>query len=156
MSSIPKSLNFSEEELTRIEIPVTLNFPTGTRRFILREANGDIACRYRNYFVKRTTLVDGKPSNISEIADIGPLLIHWCIQEVLEKEDGTTQLLGPPSLDEIRGWKPSILSKLQKTIEDISELGSADETLEELFKQREELNEKITELEKNGDPSKND
>lgn len=156
MSDLPASLTFSVDELTRKEIPVTLNFPTGARHFILKEANGDIACKYKNYFVKRTTLKDGKPSNISEIADIGPLLIHWCIQETLTKEDGTIQLLGPPKLDDIRSWPSHVLTKLQDTIEEMSELGNSEESLEELIKQRDELNKKIKELEENGDSAKND
>ena len=143
------SLIFTDtQDTTLIELPVQID----KRHFLLREANGDIACKYRNALIKRVTFgPQGNAQSIDGLADIEPLLISWCLIEVAVDEVGqpTAERIGPPSLSDIRSWKPRILKHLYEEAKRISELDEDERTLPQLLKEKEAIEEKIAELEKN-------
>lgn len=130
-------------DITPQEIPVTV----GGKKYVLREATGDAACRYRNALLKSTKLgPEGKPSHIDGMADVEPLLVSLCLYEKTDPE----RLV---ALHLVRSWPSRIQKALFAKVKEISELDERD-TAETLEKQLAETQRKLAEL-KNGDAAKN-
>lgn len=102
-------LNF--DSIERVQVEVTI----GDDRYVLKEATGDAACRYRNSILRATKLgPEGKPSSIDGIVDSEPLLVSLCL---FTAEDNK-----PVPLSTVRSWPNRIVKKLYETAEHISEL----------------------------------
>jgi hypothetical protein len=130
-------------ELT--EVPVRVN---GVE-YVLREATGDVACKYRNAITKQTTLTESQDESrtikVGNIADSEPYLVHLCL---FDTENNNVPL------SKVRSWPPKVVSALYNRAKEISELDQ-DEDVESLIKQRDKLNQQIAKLQKE-DPAKNE
>lgn len=128
-----KELDFND--LSVIELPVKV---TG-KNYILKEASGDAACKYRNSMLACTKLgPDGKPVSVNGIADCEPSLVASCLFEVTEKN---TQV--PVPLAMIRSWPDRVQKKLAETVKKVSGMETSEENEETLKKQIGELQEKL-------------
>jgi len=133
-----ESLSF---DLSLIEIPVTI----GERAYILREASGDAACKYRNALLSCTDLDPntGKPVRITGMANVEPLLVSLCL---FYEDTGASVPLGV-----IKSWPSRILKSLFEKTKDISDLGEEtdEEELEKAIKLVEDSKKKKEETAKN-------
>lgn len=112
------SLNF--DGFTLVEIPVTIL----GKKYLIREASGDAACKYRNAVFKSTTMgPDGKPVKIEGLADVQPLLVSLCLY--LVGENGEVGQLVPLSV--VRSWPDRIIRPLFQEIKRISVLDDTDD-----------------------------
>lgn len=104
-----------------IVIPVKLKDKDGELKdYELREANGDVACRWRNAILQRTTLgPDGKPSSLGAIADTEPILVSLCLFEA-----GTNRNV---PVGTIRQWPSKVQKALFEKAKEISELDDDEE-----------------------------
>lgn len=126
--------------------PIQLKVRIGAQEYILREASGDAACRYRNALLECTELdSDGKPKVLRNLANTETLLVSLC----LFTKDGK-----PVPEATIRSWPARIVKRLFEQAKLISELDEST-TLDGLRAQREALDERIRQLEKEGEPVKN-
>ena len=131
------------EDLARIEVPVTV----GSQQYVLREANGDTACKFQNARVARYEYNDeGKLVRLRDTADLEPFLVSLC----LFMQDGVT----PVSEVTIRSWPGKIQGKLYDRAKEISGLDET-EDLATLEKQLANLQNRIDKMKKVGDPLKN-
>lgn len=138
------SLDFSL--INPVELPVIV----GDKKYILREASGDAACKYRNNLLKSTKMSpDGKVQSVEGLADIEPFLVSLCLFEVTEKGDK------PVALHTIRSWPNRVQKALFEEAKRISYLDDI-ETVESLNKQIDELTKRRDALAvSKEDPSKN-
>ncbi len=127
-------------DITPIVVSVTIN----QERYELREATGDVACRYRNALLKCTQLgPEGKPQKIEGMADIEPFLVSMC----LFKENGAAV-----NAAVVRAWPSHVLKKLFETAKEISKLDE-DETVESLEKQKAAIEKQLAKLREGNDPN---
>jgi len=113
------------DDLTPTEVPVYL----AGKSYILREASGDAACKYRNAMLACTRLgPDGKPSSIQGMADIEPLLVSMCLYNA---EEGDKSFGKCVPLNIIRSWPSRVQKSLYDKVKEISEIGEEDEEGEE-------------------------
>lgn len=107
------ALDFND--LSPIEVPVSID----GRSYILREATGDAACRYRNALLACTQLgPEGKPSSVKGMADAEPLLVSLCLFD-----DAGKPVSGPT----IRKWPARVLKALFDKATEISQLGEEED-----------------------------
>lgn len=117
-------LNF--DDLALIEVPVSI----GDKRYLLREASGNVACKYRNALLNCTVLgPEGKPQTVRNMADVEPLLVSLCLFQLLEQPDGTVKER-PAQLADVRGWPNRIVKALFERAKEISELDEEEEEQE--------------------------
>jgi len=102
---------------TLIEIPVRI----GTRKFVLREADGETGVAYVNRQMNSMKVKDGKVSGLGNVAELGPFLLSRCLWEVI---DGGEQLV---SEQEIKTWKHTVVTKLIERCKKISDIDQRDE-----------------------------
>lgn len=136
-----EELNFDDISLK--EIPVSIE----RKKYVLREATGDTACRYRNAVLHCTELgPEGSPATIKGLADVEPFLVSLCLFETCLDERGnpTSERSVPVSV--IRKWPSRVQKALFERAKEISELSEEEEDLESLTKKRKEVNEKIVKL----------
>lgn len=125
-------LNFVD--LTLKEIPVTI----GAEQYVLREANGDASCKYRNKQMSCAQLgPDGRPVKMIGMADCDPFLVSMCLFNSSGK---------PVSEQKVRSWPVQIQIELAKAVKELSGMDSTDD-LASLRKQRDDLDKRIRELE---------
>jgi hypothetical protein len=130
-------------ELDIVEVPITV----GGTKYVLREASGDAACKYRNAMLNCTELgPDGKPSRMGNMADTEPLLVSLC----LFRADNDK----PVALEVVRSWPNRVVSKIYDKAKELSEIDQ-DDSLDGLLKQKEVLDRKIQVL-MSEDPAKNE
>ena len=127
MSDVP---NFND--LTPIEVVV----PIDGKSYTLREASGVAATRYANAKLERMTLKDGKPVSLKGMADTESLLVSFCLFDAANN---------PVPLATIQAWPNRVGSWLFDEAKKISNIDQ-EESLADLTKQRDELNEKIAKL----------
>jgi hypothetical protein len=107
---------FDFSDIVPAEVPVSY----GGRHFILREASGDAAARYRNALLKSTKLTDGKVSSMEGMADVEPLLVSLCLWEINPAGAGVKE--GPVSLGFIRSMPARIVKALFEKVKVMSDL----------------------------------
>jgi len=101
-------LNF--DDLTPIEIPVRIQ----GKNYVLREASGDAACRYRNAVLACAQLTpEGKAVSVRNLADVEPLLVSLCLFD----EKGN-----PVSVNQVRKWPARVVKALYEKAKEISDL----------------------------------
>lgn len=146
MSESEQGMVFGEESLVLKQIPITM----GKARYILREADGDTACRYQNANLERVQYSnDGKLVNIRGGADVQPFLISLCLFETDEKgevrvSDHTKKEMRV-SIETIRKWPNPVMRRLFNWVKENSDLGEEEETVEKLRKKLEEAEKKEAE-----------
>lgn len=147
-----EDVNMDGEEEERLDfsaikvrkIPVTV----GKKEFVLYEASGEAAVRYRNAVIRCSTFgPEGKLERADNIASTELLLVQMCLR---------TKAGHAVPDKTIKGWPNRVFKAIFRKAAEISELTADEEGLPELLKQREELDEKIAELEEKGDPAKNE
>ncbi len=132
-------------DLTPITVPVTI----GGKKYVLKEASGDAAVKYRNCLLKATKLgPEGKPSSIDGMADAEPLLVSLCLFQIATSVnklgDAVTAEL-PVPIHVVRGWKNQVQKGLFARIKEISDLDE-NETKEILEKRLAETQRKLDAL----------
>lgn len=95
------------EDLTPIEVPVKIE----GKSYILREASGDAACKWRNAQLRAARMERGKLANIGNLADCEPLLVSLCLFEVIDANRSITRNVPQQT---IRNWP----SRVQKALYD--------------------------------------
>ncbi len=134
------SNDFNFDDLSVTEVPVSY----GGIKYILREASEDVAAAYRNASIAGAKLEDGKlvemPGNI---AGVQALLVSRCLFPITGEGEVSTK---PVPQKVVGGWPSRVVKPLFEKVKEISELDE-EEDLEALFKQRDKLNERISELE---------
>jgi hypothetical protein len=133
------ALNF--DDLSPVEIPVKLS----NKEYVLREASGDAAVKWRNAQVRAARMVDGKVSGVGDIADSEPLLVSLCMWEVTTVS-GTRREV-PVPLHVVRSWPARVVSTLFEKIKEISGLEGT-ETEETIRKRIAADSRKIREMRK--------
>lgn len=107
------------DDITRKEIPVRV----GTTDYVLREANGTAATRYRNAMFSQAVLGEnGKPQSLKDIGNLEPLLVHLCL---FEKATGKNV-----PMQTIMEWPAYVQRKLFAKAKEISRLEDDDEKTE--------------------------
>lgn len=137
MGEIKKSeLNFEDLEPRQEEVPID------GKKYLLKEASGDAACKWRNALLKATKLSpDGKVATMDGMADTEPLLVSMCLFEM-----GDNGGLKVVSLNKVRNWPHRVQRALFERAKEISELHEAGDSIEALEKQVEVLQERISKL----------
>jgi hypothetical protein len=129
----PKNLNF--DDLSPVEVPVSVR----GKRYTLREATGDAACKWRNAQLAATELgPDGKVMRVKGLADLEPMLVSLCLFD----EQGK-----PVPAATVREWPARVIKAVYDECKRISQLDEAAETADDLKKQRDELDKRIAKLE---------
>ena len=119
--------------------------------YILHEASGDAAVKYRNAMLACTTLgPEGKVQKIEGLASVEPLLVSLCVTRIDARTNKVIRV-GEPI---VRGWPNRMLKQLYAKVKEISDLDDG-EDLEALRKQRDELDAKITQAEASEERAKN-
>lgn len=116
---------------------VTIPFEYEGKKYVLKEASGDAACRWRNSILKATKMTpDMKVQSIElgQLADVEPQLVSDCV--FLVKEDGAHM---PVTLKTVRTWPTRLITRLFEKAKEISgldkvesEAPTQEETEEEL------------------------
>lgn len=84
------------------------------KKYVLREATGAVAAKYRNACMACMKLTpDGKSAGIQGLADVEPLLVSMC----LFTEEGSSV-----ELSLIKAWPAKVVKKLFETAQEISDL----------------------------------
>lgn len=147
MTERSHAISFDYGDLSKIEIPVV--GPDG-KNYILREAMGGAAARYKNARTKCARFKDGGLSGADGLGNLPELLLHLTL--FTTKEDGTRNPKDTISKPAVAGWPNRVIEELFTEALKISELDDA-ESLDDLKKQREELDERIAKMEE--DSAKN-
>ena len=134
------SMNF---DLEIIEVPVML----GGKSFVLKEATGAAACKYRNAMLGHTVLGEsGKPVSIKGMADIEPLLVSLCLFEIITNEDSDQIVEKQLTVKDVGKWPAKVVTSLFEKAKEISNLSDEEDTEESLVKEQEELDKRVKEL----------
>lgn len=129
-------MNF--DDLTPIEIPVSI----GVKQYVLCEATGTAGVAFNNARTKGIKFSnEGKPNSISGVADVEPLLVSLCLFETVE---GGRK---PVPITTVQSWPYRVMKDLFDRAKEISNLDES-ETLEDLQKQKTEIDKKIADFEK--------
>lgn len=106
-----------------------LNVKVGENTYVLREADGDAACKYRNAKMACLSMSDdGKLLAKDGMADIEPLLVSLCMRQI-----SSTGVLAPSTvpIETVRSWPARILEALYDKAVEISNLGTSKNKEEE-------------------------
>ena len=132
------SLDFGD--ITPIIVPVTIS----GEQYELREANGNVACQYRNALLKCTQLgPEGKPHKIDGMADVEPLLVSLCMYD-----SGNH----PVPITKVRSWPSRIVKELFNTAKKISQIDE-EETVASLEKEKAAVEKRLDKLREGNDPN---
>lgn len=101
-------------DLSVTEIPVKI----GDVEYTLKEASGDASIKYRNMVMGRVKMLDGKPSQMDNLADSEPFLVHLCLFDSEGKN---------VPINIIRSWPARIQKSLFEKAKEISQLDEEDE-----------------------------
>ena len=116
-----EELNF--DDIAPIEIPVVIK----GKRYTLKEASGDAACRYRNAVLSALQVSKtGEVTGARNLADTEPLLVSLCLFDEQDK---------PVPIKTVRSWPARVVRTLFEKAADISDL--ADFTRAKIEEQKE-------------------
>ena len=126
------------EDLSIVEVSVKI----AGEDYILREANGDIAAKYRNAVAACTKIgTGGRLSELQGVGDVEPKLVAWC----LFKQTATVGLQAVPEAT-VRSWPNRIQRALFDRAKKIGHLEEEPLTEEALRAKLKELQEKLDTL----------
>lgn len=97
------------EDVAPLTVPVTI----GKDEYVLKEASGDAACRWRNAQLRAARMVEGKITGVGDIADTEPLLVSLCL---------FTREGKPVPLATVRAWPNRVQKALFERAKAISHL----------------------------------
>lgn len=108
-------------DIARIEVEVEIQ----GKPYILREANGDVHCKFRNALSKCARLgPDGNLQGITgDIADLMPMLVSLCLFEA----NGDGQFTKNVPVGIVRSWPMHVLKPLFLKAKEIGGFDEADE-----------------------------
>ena len=135
--------DFSDLKVIQIKVPI---FGTD---YLLVEASGDAAVKFRNATMEAMVVKDGKVAGYRGAANVEPLLVSFCLHTV--KEDGTPDKLVPKDL--ILSWPGRIQKALFAKAKEISDLVDKGETIKQV---EEKLAEMKTDMEEEEEAGKNE
>lgn len=149
VDTTPDLIDFSDLAPKQIKVKIK------DKSYILLEASGDVAKRYKNACANVHKIVNGRMAAIGNVADIEPKLVSWCLYHA--EPDGSLPLNKQGNADSsklvpemlIASWPSRVQRTLFNTIKEISELNETD-NLQALKKQRDIINRRIKELEGDG------
>jgi len=128
-------------DLPEKEVDVSI----GDKKYVLREASGDAACRYHNKMTSGIKAFKGEMTMTGSMADAEPLLVSACLFPI--DAEGKVSTVNVP-IQTVRKWPNRITQTLFQKIMEISPMLIKDnEDVDGLKKQREELDEKIRQAE---------
>lgn len=134
------------DDITPVEVPVKI----GGQDYVLREASGDAATRYRNARANCTKFSGGEFAGVDgPIADAQPKLVSDCLFKIVVMPDGKT-VFSKVEEKTVRAWPDRIQKALIERVLKISPSleGTGDETIEN-------LEAKLAKLKETRDSSKN-
>ena len=143
---MPESFDF---DLTLIEIPVTV----GGNKYVLREADEETASMFNNARLKGIPVKDSEAVGLPEdLGGLQSLLVTRCLFPI---DSSGEPLPSCVRRDTVKKWPARVVKPLYIKAKKISELDDK-EDLESLKKQRDDVAEKIKELEEVEEETKND
>jgi hypothetical protein len=142
-----EEMNF--DDLAPIEIPTSI----GGKKYVLREASGGAAVRYRSASARCLRMNDGKLSAMEGIGELEPLLISMCLFEVTER--GSVSMDTPQGRTLINSWPSRVHRALYEKAKEISPGLEEKETTETIQRRVQRDTKKLEELQKDGGPEKN-
>lgn len=128
--------------------PAKVEVTIGGEEYVLKEASGDTAVKYRNMLLRATKMSDGKVSGIDGMADAEPYLVSACLFRIVDMKGTRTEV--PVALAAVRAFKDSILKQLFERVKKISGLDDK-ETEQSLKKKIADLTAKLEALKGSGD-----
>jgi Asp-tRNA(Asn)/Glu-tRNA(Gln) amidotransferase C subunit len=137
------------DDLEPIEVPYRID---GTL-YVLREASGDAAVKYRNACMRAARFSEGKIAGIEGAADAEPLLVSLCLYKA--DKDGNVPVDRQGNADPrwlvpaqtIKRWPQRVQKALFAKVKAISRLEEDDtETEESLLRQQAEIDAKLTKI----------
>ena len=128
-------------DLTPIQVPIEIR----NEKYVLCEATGEAAAKYRNHAMSCTTFnANGKPTGVKGLGDLQIILVSLCLYKSIVKGPVTT--LERVGLDFVKDLPERIVKPLFERAKAISELGEdTDESVGSLEKQIELLEKKLEE-----------
>lgn len=143
-------LNF--DDLAPVEVRVSIRHEP----YVLTEASGDAAVKYRNAAMGGAKMLDGKVVGVSGVADVEPLLVALCLTKIVPLKDGGEDRR-PVSVNTVRSWPVRVQKALFNKVKEISEGLEEKETEDTLRKRLADTQAKLDELlaAGEGDPAKN-
>jgi hypothetical protein len=147
---------FVFDDITRKEAPVRV----GGKQYVLLEANGDAAFRWRNACAKAAKMSSGKVVGVGDIADTEALLVSMCLYETDEKgmwrqmPDGSPDPKYQVPVQVIRSWPYRCIKPLFDWVRENSALEEK-ATREALMEQRDKIDDLLEALRNGEDPLKN-
>lgn len=129
-------------DLRRAEIPVTLSDGLEEIKCVVKEADGETSRVYKNALLDNATISpEGTVSKLPGVADQEILLVQLCL--FYAGADGVSPCKNVPK-EIVMRWPDRVVHALSEKIKEISPgLADTPDTLEELEKQRIELDKKI-------------
>jgi hypothetical protein len=133
--------------------PVQVDVVIQKRHYVLREADGESAVKYRNASMRAARMSDGKVVGVEGAADCEPLLVSLCLYQVdpntgqiryTREGDPDKRYLVPLHL--IKRWPSRIQRRLFDKVKEISDLGERPETEEQLVKEIGRLQRRLKKL----------
>jgi hypothetical protein len=137
------ALVFNDDDLTLVEVPVKIR----NEDYILKEADGNVACQYRNASTRCARMNDGKVTGVDGVADVEPFLVSLCLFKVL-----STGARVPVDVKVVRSWPSRIIKPLFDRAKEISKLDEDDSEVS-LTEQIKKLNERLTKLRESKNPT---
>ncbi len=93
-------------------------------KYILAEATGDAAVKYRNQAIAGAKMVDGKVTGFRNVADVEPLLVSLCLWKLTD--DGRLSAVTEKT---VRSWPSHYQKDLFERAKSISNLDDGDNPL---------------------------
>ena len=124
-------MDFPEEGLTEVSVTI------GEKSYVLKGASGSAATTWRNAKGDTLQIRGEQVVGTKSIANADPLLLSLCLYN---------DQVNLVPLKTILSWKDKIQKDLVERLLLISDLSMADNTVESLEKEREELDKRIVEL----------
>lgn len=119
---------FNFDDLQIKEKPVTIQ---GVN-YVLREANGDAACKYRNALLGQVELgSDGVPKKLGKVADVEPMLVSLCISKV----QGEGKPIATVNEQDVRRWPNRVIKPMFEWIKKNSDLEEEESQLSKELRQ---------------------
>jgi len=160
MSQIDVSpMNFDEDDLALIQIPVTYKGKT----YLLTEAFGDAVAQWRNAQLAGTTMRQSEDDGVKTIslggmADSEPLLVALCLfspgpdGNLILDARGNVDRKHQVPLSVVRSWPQRLVGPLFERVKEISRLNEV-ETMESLEKKIADLQKRLGKLKKSKENS---
>lgn len=121
---------FDFSSLEIIEIPVIgpKGTPEAGKHYVLREANGAAAKKFKNQQYGGVRMENGQLAGVKDIGELEPLLVSLCLFGATSEEDLTAGYTRPmePHKNAIEKWPSRVLTALYKKAKEISHLDEDD------------------------------